>query len=326
MPTTIKHTLSRGVVLDAASLGPQDLNLEPLLSTLPNWQVFDATTPDAVMARVAGNELIITNKVVINADIIAANPQLKLICVAATGTNNVDLKAAKAQGITVCNVVNYGPNSVAQHALMLMLNLATNAQRYGASVRNGDWSRSPFFCLLDHPIIELAGKNLGIIGYGVLGQQLAQLGRALGMKPLISARPGQPVTPAGRVSFEQVLAQSDVLSLHCPLTPATEKMIDSQALAQMKSSAFLINCARGGLIDEPALATALRTGKLAGAGLDVLSQEPPPEDHPLLAADIPNLLLTPHTAWASREARQNLVDIMTNNIACFIAGTPQNCV
>ncbi|MDN3640838.1 D-2-hydroxyacid dehydrogenase [Simiduia curdlanivorans] len=326
MSSTVKQALNSGVILDTASLGPKDLNLEPLLSTLPAWQMHAASAPDQVPARIAGHDLIVTNKVVIDAELMAANPQLKLICVAATGTNNVDLQAAKAQGITVCNVVNYGPNSVAQHALMLMLNLATNAQRYRTSANNGEWSKSPFFCLLDYPIVELAGKNLGIVGYGVLGQQVAQLGRALGMNVLISARPNATEVPSGRVSFAQVLAQSDVLSLHCPLTASTEKMMNSQTLAHMKPSAFLINCARGGLIDEPALALALRAGQLAGAGLDVLSQEPPPANHPLLAEDIPNLILTPHTAWASREARQNLVDIMTDNIANFIAGRPQNCV
>ena len=326
MQVTTNLSLDSGVILDAASLGPEDLNLSPIMSAIPNWQVFDATGPEDVLARVAGHPLIITNKVVINADTMAANPQLKLICVAATGTNNIDIKAAMALGITVCNVTNYGPNSVAQHALMLMLNLATNAGRYSRDATNGHWSKSPFFCLLDYPIIELAGKNLGIVGYGVIGQQLAKLGAALGMNLLISARPNETEVRADRVSFERALAESDVLSLHCPLTQENEKMINSDTLAQMKSSAFLINCARGGLIDEPALAAALRAGKLAGAGLDGLSQEPPSADHPLLATDIPNLILTPHSASGAREARQNLVNIIADNIAAFKAGAPKNCV
>ncbi|UTA48689.1 2-hydroxyacid dehydrogenase [Simiduia sp. 21SJ11W-1] len=326
MATPTRSAPTRGVLLDADSLGPEDLNLAPLLATLPHWQCHGASAPHQVHERLLNAEIVITNKVELNAELLARLPKLQLVCVAATGTNNIDLDAAKRQGITVCNVVNYGPRSVAQHALMLMLTLATKMPAYSQAAVNGQWSRSPFFCLLDYPIMELAGKTLGIVGYGVLGQQLAQLGRALGMEVIISARPGSKEVPEGRVAFHTLLASADVISLHCPLTEATAKLINAATLAQMKPGALLINCARGGLVDEPALAAALRAGTLGGAGLDVLSQEPPPADHPLLAGDIPNLIITPHTAWASREARQNLVDILTNNIQCYLSGAPVNRV
>lgn len=319
-------TPTHGVILDADSLGPSDLNLEPLLSALPHWQQFASTRPDQITERLAQAQVVITNKVVLDAETLRALPQLQLICVAATGTNNVDLYAAKQQGIAVCNAVNYGPKSVAQHALMLMLNLATKAPAYSRAAVDGRWSRSPFFCLLDYPVMELAGKTLGILGYGVLGQQVAQLGRALGMDVLISARPDSDSVPEGRLAFESVLRTADVLSLHCPLTEANHRLINAERLAMMKPGAFLINCARGGLIDELALAAALRNGQLGGAGLDVLSQEPPPADHPLLAPDIPNLIITPHTAWASHEARQNLVNILADNVRSFLSGEAMNRV
>lgn len=321
-----RKIFTQGAILDLDSLGPGDLRLDSLLSTLPHWRQHGTTEPEEVEQRLRGCEIVITNKVVINAAAMAANPQLKLICVAATGTNNVDISAAKHLGISVCNVVNYGARSVAQHALMLMLNLATNAQKYSQSAINGHWSQSPFFCLLDYPIVELAGKTLGIVGFGAIGRQVAALGQALGMDVIISARTTATAIATSRYRFEDVLAQSDVISLHCPLTDETRHIINARTLGQMKPSTFLINCARGGLIDEGALAQALRQGSLAGAGLDTLSQEPPASDHPLLAADIPNLIITPHSAWASREARQNLVNILAGNIQAFIEGRPQNRV
>lgn len=325
-PAALPATRATGVFLDADSLGPADLDFSPLSACLGQWRHYPSTTPEQLHAHLTGAQVVITNKVVLDAEALAAQPQLRLICVAATGTNNIDLDAAAKLGITVCNAVNYGPNSVAQHALMLMLNLATQAPAYSRSAVDGSWSKSPFFCLLDYPVLELAGKTLGIVGYGVLGQRVATLGEALGMRIMVSARPGAQTIPAGRHAFDRVLAEADVLSLHCPLTADNHQLINAQRLAQMKPSAFLINCARGGLIDEPALADALRQRRLAGAGLDVLSQEPPPADHPLLAPDIPNLIITPHSAWASREARQNLVAIVAANIAAYFAGHPSNTV
>lgn len=315
--------LTRGVVLDLDSLGPSDLNLSALRQCLPQWSEFASTEAHQVIARAAHAQVIITNKVVIDATAIDACHDLQLICVAATGSNNVDLQAAAARGIRVCNVRNYGPQAVAQHALMLMLNLATHAFDYNRDACNGRWSKSPFFCLLDHPIIELAGKTLGIVGYGAIGQQLAKMARALDMNILISARPDAGTIATDRVAFDDVIASADVISLHCPLTPATQQLINAERLAQMKPTALLINCARGGLIDEVALAQALRSGQIAGAGLDGLSVEPPPAAHPLLA-DIPNLIVTPHSAWAARESRQRLVDILTANINGFKTGNLPN--
>ncbi|AFU98624.1 2-hydroxyacid dehydrogenase [Simiduia agarivorans] len=316
--------LTHGVMLDGDSLG-NDLNLKDLRATVPHWDWHPNTQPAQTAERIRQADIIITNKVVLDRALLAQAPTLKLICVAATGTNNVDLAAAAERGICVSNVVNYGPASVAQHTLMLMLNLATRAFDYQRAATDGRWSRSPFFCLLDYPIVELAGKTLGIVGYGTLGKKVGALAQALGMQVLVSARPGQPPTD-GRVAFDELLAQADVLSLHCPLTPDTQHLINRDTLAKMKPGALLINCARGPLLDETAVADALRSGQLGGAGLDVLSQEPPSPDHPLLQPGIPNLIVTPHTAWASREARQNLVNILTGNILAFSRGQPRNRV
>lgn len=311
-------------MLDGDSLG-NDLDLTTLRATLDQWDWHPNTGPDQVAERIREAEVIITNKVVLDRAVLSQAKALKLICVAATGTNNVDLKAASDLGICVCNVVNYGPASVAQHALMLMLNLATRAFDYHRAALDGRWSQSPFFCLLDFPIMELAGKTLGIVGYGTLGENVATLARALGMQVLISARPGHAAT-GERVAFDELLARVDVLSLHCPLTPETHQLINRQSLAKMKPGALLINCARGPLLDEQAVADALRSGQLGGAGLDVLSSEPPSPDNPLLQPGIPNLIITPHTAWASREARQNLVGILTHDIRQYLAGQPVNRV
>lgn len=314
------------VVLDEKSLGPEDLDLEPLFALCQQWYRFDYADATKTKQRCANADIIITNKCIVNAEIMDAAPQLKLIAVAATGTNNVDLAAAQARGILVCNVAGYGTQTVAQHCIGLILALATQLIAYQQSSRRGNWSKSPFFCLLDHPIVELAGKRLGIIGFGAIGQAVAKLGEALGMEIMIAARPGSTVTPQGRTELTRVIREADVLSLHCPLNEETESLINENALQQMKNSSFLINISRGGLVVEDALAEALRSGQIAGAALDVLSQEPPPLDHPLLAADIPNLILTPHSAWASQEARQRLINIMTDNIAGFIKGAPQNLV
>lgn len=315
-----RHTpLQRGVVLDLDSLGPADLDLGGLWACLPHWQQYGSTRPEQTAQRVSQAQVIVTNKVVIDDAIMAQAPALQLICVAATGTNNIDLEAARARGIAVRNAVNYGTDSVAQHALMLMLALSTQLPGYGEDVRAGRWSQSPFFCLLGRPIRQLSALTLGIVGYGTLGQRVAELARAFGMRVLISARPGQPAQ-TDRPAFDDLLAQVDILSLHCPLTTQTDKLINPRSLALMKPGALLINTARGGLIDEPALASALRSGQLGGAGLDVLSVEPPPADHPLLAPDIPNLIITPHCAWASQPARQQLVDQLCRNIAMPLNG------
>jgi len=321
--------MMKGALLDCDSLGPEDLDLTPILSTLDDWQVYPVTTRDETAARIAGCELVLTNKVIIDAELMTQTPTLRMIGVLATGTNNIDLEAARQRNITVCNVVKYGTMSVVQHTMALMLALTTRWHDYDRDVRAGQWSKSPFFCMMDHPVAELDGKNLVIAGYGELGQGVARLAEAFGMNVLVASRPGQGPSERDGISrrpLQELLPEADVLSLHCPLTPETHNLIDQAALSLMKPSSLLINCARGGLVDEVALADALRNGQIAGAATDVLTIEPPREGNPLLDTDIPNLLLTPHCAWVAREARQRLVNQMADNICQYLKQTPQNVV
>lgn len=307
-----------GVFLDTATLKPEELDFSALRASLDHWTFHERTAPAEALQRIAGHTVIVTNKVVITAEHIRANPQLKLICVCATGVNNVDTEAAAAAHVEVRNVTRYAGGSVAQHTLALMLGLATQWHRYDAAVRDGAWARSPMFCLMDFPAVELGGKTLGIVGNGDLGAQVGRLGEAFGMRVIVAELPGQEHRPpqAGwpRVPWPQFLADSDFVSVHCPLTPNTRNLIDAAALQAMKKSAFLINTARGGIVDEHALLDALRSGRIAGAALDVLATEPPPADHPLIAAHLPNLIVTPHNAWTSRECRQRLLDGVAHNI------------
>ena len=303
----------RGVFLDTLTMNLEELDTRALQKSLDQWEYFESTAPQQTAARIENADVVITNKVVLDRALIENAKQLKLICVCATGTNNVDLDAARERGIPVRNVAGYAGASVPQHALTLILALATRWHQYHQDVMAGRWSESPVFCRLDYPVMELAGKNLGIIGYGNLGQKTAALGEALGMNILVAESfSGRKET--GRIPLAQLLTESDVISLHCPLTEQTDKLVNREFLAAMKPGALLINTARGGLVDEPALAAALRNGHLGGAALDVLSIEPPPTDHPLLATDIPNLILTPHNAWISRESRQRLLDGVVKNI------------
>lgn len=314
-----------GVFLDRDTVDRSDLDLAALLGALPDWRLHTYTRPEQLAERLAEATVAVSNKVRLDAAAFAAASQLRLVCVAATGTNNVDLDAAQRHGVTVCNVRGYATSSVVQHVYALILALTTRLPEYQRDVATGRWQASPYFCLLDYPIRELAGRTLGIVGYGELGSAVAQVGKAFGMSVLIAQRAGG-AAQAGRLALTELLPQVDVLSLHCPLTPQTRGMIGAQELARMKPDALLINTARGGLIDEAALATALRNGKLGGAGIDVLSEEPPHQDNPLLATRIPNLIVTPHIAWASREARQRVVDAIAGNIRAFLAGTPVNVV
>ena len=314
----------QGVFLDSETVNPDELDFRAL-EALMSWTFFPYTLPAQRVERLHGADVVITNKVVLDADTLAACPSLKLICICATGTNNVDLAAARERGITVCNVSGYARAAVAQHTLMLMLSLATHCQQYDGAVKRGDWSHARQFCLLDYPIMELAGKTLGIIGYGDLGRETARLAEAFGMT-IVVAQSFSGSSHQGRLPLSELLPQSDVVSLHCPLSPQTEKLVDDAFLSQMKPGALLINTARGGLVDERALAEALRSGQLGGAGLDVLSSEPPPRDHVLLADDIPNLIITPHNAWGTRECRQRLLDGVVSNIENWKAGTPVNVV
>ncbi len=314
-----------GVFLDEGSLGRGDLDYEALRRTLPRWHFHDHTPSRKVAERIRDAAVVITNKVVLTETHLAAAPGLRLICISATGTDHVDLDAARRLGIAVCNVPGYATASVTQHVFTLLLALMRSLPAYQQAVTDGAWSRSPHFCLLDHPVRELSGKVLGIVGYGTLGRAVARVAEAFGMEVRVAARPGGPV-PEGRLPLDELLPCVDVLTLHCPLTESTRGLIGARQLAAMKPGAILINTARGGIVDEEALAQALRSGHLGGAGVDVLSEEPPPADHPLLAGDIPRLILTPHMAWASREARQRLVDELTANIQAWLAGHPRNRV
>lgn len=309
------------VFLDCASLDLGDLDLAPLHSAFGQLSCHAASRADQVIERLQGAQVAITNKVPIGAEQLAQLPQLQLILVAATGANNIDLAAATARGIRVRNCQGYGTPSVAQHTLGLMLALATRLPEYLGAVRAGRWQQATQFCLLDFPIRELSGKTLGILGGGELGSAVARLAEAFGMRVIYGQLPGRPATPE-RLPLEQFLPQLDLLSLHCPLTAQTERMVDRAFLDQLPAHAWLINTARGPLLDEQAVAEALREGRLAAAALDVLSSEPPTADNPLLAPDIPNLLITPHSAWGSREARQRIVGQLAENAQADVAGLP----
>lgn len=306
----------KAVFLDQHSLDQQDLDFSALEAVFDEWVMYPQTASEQVLERIRDADVVISNKVLLNAQALKQNPQLKLILISATGTNNVDLVQAKAQGIVVCNCQAYGTSAVAQHTLMLMLALSTSVIQYNQAVKQGQWNQSSQFCLLDFPIVELAGKTLGIVGYGELGKAVAKLAEAFGMKVLIGALPNRP-QQLDRVAFQDLIGQVDYLSLHCPLTEDTRDLIDADVFDAMKPTAFLINCARGGIVNEQALVDALKQGKIAGAATDVLSVEPPKEGNVLLADDIPNLIITPHSAWGSREARQRMVQQLVENAVAF---------
>ena len=310
----------RAVFLDYTSLDLGDLDLDPLRRVFGDLQLCVDTTPANVIERLQGASVAISNKAVLNAQTLAACPDLKLILVAATGTNNVDLGAARAQGIIVANCQGYGTPSVAQHTLGLLLALATRLVDYNKAVADGQWQQAKQFCLLDFPIVELEGKTLGLFGHGELGSAVAKLAEAFGMRVLIGQIPGRPAR-AGRLKVDELLPQVDALTFHCPLTEHTRNFIGARELALLKRGAFVVNTARGGMIDEQALADALRSGHLGGAATDVLSVEPPRDGNPLLAADIPRLIITPHSAWGSREARQRIVGQLAQNAEAFFNGT-----
>jgi glycerate dehydrogenase len=315
----------RGVFLDFDTLGPEDLDRRALEASLPDWGFFGRTCPHQVAARADGAAVVVVNKVRLDGPMLRQARTLRLVCLAATGTDNVDLATAAQLRLPVCNVRNYATHAVAQHTFALIAALCNRLLDYHSAVRAGRWQESAQFCLLDFPIRELAGLTLGIVGYGDIGRAVAELGRAFGMRILLARRSGDQ-RPSGRLALHALLPQIDVLTLHCPLTPQTRGLIGAAELACMKPDALLINTARGGLVDEGALAEALRQQVIGGAGLDVLSEEPPSDANPLLAADLKNLIITPHTAWASRSARQRLLNEIAENIRCFLAGSPRNAV
>jgi len=317
--------LHRGVFLDLETVDRGDMDRRGLAAALPQWDWYAYSDPPDIAARIQDAAVVITNKCLLGRRVLAGANRLRLIAVAATGTNNVDPEAARERGVRVCNIRNYCSDAVAQHAVTLMLNLLTGQPWYRDQVRQGQWCASRQFCLQDRPIREARGLNFGVIGYGHLGRATAQKAQALGMHVLIAERRGRPQRP-GRVSFEEVLQRADVVSVHCPLTEETRNLIGRAELAAMKPDALLLNTARGGIVNESDLAAGLKNGQIGGAGLDTLSEEPPPKNHPLLADDIPNLLVTPHNAWASRTARQAALDQLAAVVAAFAAGAPVNIV
>lgn len=307
------------VFLDRSTLDLNDLDLNQLTSTDYDWHVYDHTSTAQTLERIQKATVVVSNKVVLDKTILDQTKSLKLISVAATGYNNIDLVAAKQRNIAVTNATAYGTPSVAQHVFTLILALSTRLNQYQSAVKAGDWGKSPMFCLLDFPITEISGKKLGIIGYGELGKGVANVAAGFGMQVLLAQRPGgEP--QAGRISIPELLSQVDILSLHCPLTEATTNLIGAEELSRMKPSALLINTARGGLVDESALVEALEKGIIAGAGFDVLSKEPPTDGNPLLDCQHPNLIVTPHCAWGSQESRQRLLNTVAENIRAYDKG------
>ncbi|MEJ2530002.1 MAG: 2-hydroxyacid dehydrogenase [Gammaproteobacteria bacterium] len=292
---------------------------------ISDWTYWPSTQPQETASRIRSAEIVVSNKVILDRAIMQACDNLRLICIAATGTNNVDLDAAKELGIRVCNVAGYSTPSVVQQVFAMILSLSTHQAEYIQAVNAGRWQQSEQFCLLDFPIRELNGKRMGIVGYGALGKAVAQVAQAFGMEVVLANRPCGAPTP-GRLPLHELLPQVDILSLHCPLTEQTRNLIGAKEFALMRPDALLINCARGGIVDETALARALTDGQIGGAGVDVLAQEPPTKDNPLLDPEIPNLILTPHIAWASRESRQRLINEIAANIDAYLAGDARNII
>lgn len=290
------------------------------------WTEYAATSSDEVVARLTGATIAICNKVRLSSEVLARLPELRFIAVAATGVDNIDLDYCRKHSIRVANVRNYALQSVPEHVFMLILALSRNLLSYRRDLRGGAWERAAQFCLLDHSILDLHGRALGIIGYGALGQAVAKLAEAFGMRVIVSEHKGARSTREGRTSFTETLKSSDVVSLHCPLTEETRNLIDRAEFELMRPTALLINTARGGLVRESALIVALQDNMIGGAGFDVLTNEPPREGNTLLEVDLPNFILTPHVAWASRSAMQALADQVIENIEAFVRGMPRSLV
>jgi glycerate dehydrogenase len=318
----------RVVFLDAATYG--DMSLQRFTD---RWDctIHQVTNPDETMQRLAAHSVAVTNKVAIDCPVLSSPEakDLKLIAVAATGTDIIDRGEATKRGVKVCNVPGYATQSVAQFTMALILELATRAGKYVGAVKSGEWQKSLVFSVLTYPTIELRGKKLGIVGYGNIGRAVAQMARGFRMDVLVAARPGSKgLIPTDRVSLEQLFRDADVVSLHCPLAAETRNLINAQTLSLMKPTAFLVNTARGALVDENALIDALRNSRIAAAALDVITKEPPPADHPIIRAahELDNLMVTPHTAWSARETRERLLEEVEENISSFLSGKPRNIV
>lgn len=316
---------ARVVFLDRDTLSPETVLRE--LGFPHELVVFGRTTAEQVAERIAGADIVITNKAPVRAAALEAAGRLRLVAVAATGTDVVDVKACAARGITVSNIRNYAVNTVPEHTFALILALRRSILAYRDSVRQGRWQEAAQFCYFDHPIRDLAGSTLGIVGDGVLGKSVARLGEAFGMRVLFSDYKGTTGMGPLYTPFAEVMRQSDVITLHSPLLPSTRNLIGAAEFAAMERRPLLINTARGGLVDEQALHDALTTGQIAGAGFDVVTSEPPPADHVMMRLlELPNFILTPHVAWASQEAIQGLADQLVDNVEAFWAGAPRNTV
>ena len=316
----------KAAFLDFATVGSDELDDSPLRNLTDTFEVYDNTAVGEVSERIADTEFVYVNKIRMSRDIIEQAPKLRFIGLVATGTDNVDLEAAREHGVAVCNIRAYCTNSVVEHVFAMLLSLSHSLGLYHQSVRRGDWANAVNFCMLGYPIRELAGKRIGIVGYGELGRGVARVADAFGMNVLVARRPGSTGTDPDRMDLEEVLRTCDVLSLHCPLTDETAGLIGKAELQAMKPSAILINTARGGLVDSQALVDALENGDIAAAGIDVLSHEPPVNGDALLDYDGNNLIVTPHIAWATVEARQNAINEVAANVAAFLNGEERNRV
>ena len=315
----------KAVFLDFGTMG-SGLDLAGLEDVVGELVIHDDTRPGEVASRIADADIVFTNKIRLDAGLIEAAPRLRFIALTATGTDNIDTDCARAHGIGVANIRNYCTQSVVEHVFGVMLTLTHNLNRYHNAVRDGAWQQSRDFCMLDFPVRELSALTLGIVGYGALGQGVADKARAFGMRVLVSARPGSDTVPDGRAGFEDMLAEADVITLHCPLTDATRQLFSTEQFEAMKPDAMLINTARGALVDSQALVIALGNDEIAAAAIDVLPVEPPVDGDPLLDYAGGNLILTPHIAWATDTARQNAIDELTANTRAFLAGEKRNRV
>lgn len=317
----------KAVFLDYATVGSAELDISPLLKILPGLKVFDNTAPDEVVERIAGVEVIFANKVRLTREILDQSDAVRFIGLTATGVDNVDLAAAKEHGVAVCNIKAYCTQSVVEHVFAVLLNLSHNISRYNQSVRAGNWQKASDFCMLEFPLRELSAMTIGIVGHGELGRGVEKIARQFGMSVLIARRQGQDATSDdGRTDLQDLLQQSDVVSLHCPLTDETRGLVGADELRLMKPNAILINTARGGLVDSEALVAALNSGEISAAAIDVLPQEPPVDGNPLLDYMGDNLIVTPHIAWGTIEARQNAIVESALNVAAFLEGEERNRV
>lgn len=312
------------VILDGFAANPGDLEWNRL-EEMGNLTVFDRTKKEEVVDRAKEAEIVFTNKTPLTDETLRRLPKLKFVGVLATGYNVVDIKTADELGIYVCNVPAYSTMSVAQNVFALLLDITNSVAHYTGEVRKGRWAESEDFCFTDTTLVELAGKQMGIVGYGAIGSRVAAIATAFGMRvAAFTSRPQSEIGPAEKMDLDTLFATSDVVSLHCPLTEKTLRLVDQRRLSLMKPSAILINTGRGPLVDENALAQALRSGKIAAAGVDVLCNEPPEGDNPLISA--PNIRITPHISWATKEARGRLLEVSISNLVAFMAGKPVNVV